>query len=464
MRILQRNVLIFSAFFHILAAIFSEGFHRPDEYLGVFQWMQLKLGDLPSSHLSWELKAQIRPWLHPYLFATIVNFCKTIGLNNPFHQATFLRILCSLLGMISIYQLSQLILKSPKPDLYKKIALLSLASIWFLPFVHARTTAESLGMSFFIFAYFLFEERKTFTSGLMLGLSFIFRFQMIFMIAPFVLWHILFTHLKISQHVKVFMGGLLVLGLSTLVDSVGYGNWTFTPYNYFYQNIILGISSSFGVDPWWKYFDFIFFKAIPPISILFIFCTFYHWVTRPFSLFSFCTIPFFIVHSLIAHKELRFIFPLTIFLPFFMAETLNKFPKIFKYTWKTYLYISLPLLIYSSLTPAHSPIEFYKYLYQEKEPVTKIYTLNLVRDQLFFYQKNSIELKYVSDTEIINDIFNNDKKPKWFLMDQFVHTEIFAAKTNCTLKYQSYSPLLINIGKIIGQEKRWKMWTLFKCD
>jgi phosphatidylinositol glycan class B len=464
MRTLQRNVLIFSAIFHIFAVFYTEGFHRPDEYLGIFQWMQLKLGDISSEYLSWEFKAQIRTWIKPYFFSIIVTFCRFLKINNPFYQATILRFICSFFGFIAVYQISQSIIKSRKSDQFKKIALIAIGSLWFLPFIHARTTGENLGASFFVFGCHFFLKRKNFLAGLMMGLCFAFRFQMIFMIAPYILWQFIFNNFKVRPFAKLLAGMVTSTLISTTIDYFGYGNWTFTPFNYYYQNIVLGVASSFGVDPWWKYFDYIFFKGIPPFSLIFLLVSLYSWIKRPFSIYSFVSIPFFIVHSLIAHKELRFLFPLWIFMPFLIAEFFERFPRVLKFIWKPYLILSMPLMFYSSFTPAHSPIEFYKYIYYEKEPITKIHTLNLIRDQLFFYQKNPIELVYVSEPEKLKHIFTDLKKVEWFLTDTPSERELFLSNANCVIKYQSYSDLILKLGKILDLEKRWKTWTLFRCD
>ena len=48
-----KYTLIISLFFHILAIIFSDGFHRPDEHLGIMRWMSFKLGLMDDKILSW---------------------------------------------------------------------------------------------------------------------------------------------------------------------------------------------------------------------------------------------------------------------------------------------------------------------------------------------------------------------------------------------------------------------------
>jgi phosphatidylinositol glycan class B len=287
---------------------------------------------------------------------------------------------------------------------------------------------------------------------------------MIFMIVPFLIWRFIFKGTERKSLAKVLTGIFFAIILSTFIDYLGYGNWTFTPYNYYYQNIVLKVASSFGVDPWWKYFDFVLLKGIPPLSLLFLITAIYHWITRPFSVYSFVSIPFFIVHSMVAHKELRFIFPMWIFLPFFIAEAFEKLPKLFKFVWKPYLVLSIPFLIYSSFIPAHSPIEFYKYIFYEKETIDRIYTMHLIRDQLFFYQKNPVELVHIPDLEKLDMVFDHPDKAEWLLTDQTHERDHFLNLKNCEIKYQTYSDFIINLADQIGLENRWKVWTLFRCD
>ena len=61
--------LVLGAFFHLLAVFFSEGFHRPDEHLGIMRFIACKLGIFSTEELgklSWEYPARKRSSNYTY--------------------------------------------------------------------------------------------------------------------------------------------------------------------------------------------------------------------------------------------------------------------------------------------------------------------------------------------------------------------------------------------------------------
>lgn len=471
---------------HLLAVIFSEGYHRPDEHLGLIRFMSFKMNLFPESKLSWEYPAQIRPWLHPALLYGQTKFLNLLGVENPFHLAFFYRLLSSLLGLFSSYLLLISGIRFFKKDLSKIILSYGLFNLSFLAFFHARMNAEHLGIAFFIFGLYPLlkntpiekEDRfnwnishKLLTlSGLLLGISFILRFQMGIMVFMLLLFLLIKDWKKLPQ-ISVILGGIfLAIGLSTIIDYWGYGEWTFAPWNYFYNNLILKKAAGFGISPFYYYFEKVLLRGIPPLSFFFIGGFLWFWIKRPLHLFSLLTWPFFLVHSFIGHKELRFIFCLAPFLPLIWAYFLDQVNSsaLFEKKWvRIICYLAIfqnfSFALISSTKPALNQIGYYRHIYQKKERIDKIYTLGVYRDQLKFYLKSPIELVVSEKKEDVLKVLKSEKGVKWFLADRSFHRGIFMNRPNCHLDYLSYPKWILDSG-FSNQLKKLKVWSLYRCE
>ncbi len=323
-----KYTLIISLFFHILAIIFSDGFHRPDEHLGIMRWMSFKLGLMDDKILSWEYPARIRPWLQPYLYTILLKPFYFLGFNNPFHMSLILRVVSSTIGFYSLYKISTLIPKYYENEIIKKIVCFSIYLTWFLPFLHARTSSENFSLSFFLFGIYFLESDKKLNSkiygSIFLSLSFIFRFQTCLLIAPYIIGKYFIQKVQIKKFLIFISVLFLTTLISTYIDKIGYNVWTFTPWNYVYQNIFKGVASGFGVSPFYYYLDKVFSRGVPPLSLIFMIPCIYLWIKKPLNIWSFSSLVYFISHSLIGHKEVRFILPMFGVFPFVLGYFLQE--------------------------------------------------------------------------------------------------------------------------------------------
>ncbi len=461
------SFFVISLIFHLCAVIFSEGFHRPDEHLGIMRFVGYKLGLLKASEAltSWEYPAQIRPWLQPYLYYLIAIIPVKLGFTNPFFLTFLMRLFSSLLGYFSHLYFFKTTAKNFNSKRSLHIYAFALSLLWFLPFFHARTSAENLSTSFFLIGLSLFIakitslELKTKFSGTtkdiiiissFWALSFICRYQMIVMSGPVLIW----IFLKVENNKKLLLYGIgtfiLIQFLSFPLDYLGYGEWTLAPWNYFKENIISGKSSQFGTDPFWYYISKVFSRGIPFISIFLIIPAFWMFLKKPLHLISFIGLIFLVVHSFIGHKEIRFIFPLAPLASFYIAYMLQtvKFNLLPNWLVKFIIFQSTLALLISTFKPAHNPIDFYKFLYSSPSKINKIYTLNVIRDQLYFYQNRKIEFKHVESQQSIQD-------QKFYLLSD----RLF--KHSCEVVYRSYPEWIIGILK--KYSKKSKVWTLVLC-
>lgn len=480
----KKYAFIFILITHIIAIIFTEGFHRPDEHLANFRMMSFKLGDFPRELLSWEFPAMIRPWLHPGLFYCIAKFLQIFSLENPFFLAFTLRAISSLFAIFATWQLIKKysFFIDEKDEKYEKLAIWLTATISYLPFFHARTTAENWGMSFFLLGmtlllkqnlhkkeYYNISFSKCFLAGFLFGISFIFRFQMGIMVLTCALWFLVFRKFKIINFITLSLGIIFAIGINVILDYWGYGVWTFTPWNYLYHNLILGRASGFGVSPFWYYLTKTFSKGIPPLSLIYLFSFLFIWFKRPNSLLSWTTLPFLIIHSLIGHKELRFIFGLGSFLPLTIVILIGNFEKhISNFSTRTWFKALIILVLIenftfmtiSSLKPAYTPMPFYKHLYFKEFTPKKMYTLRVFRDQLKFYLKRPIEWIYLKDQSKIKDLIQTEDT--WFLTNNYSDITMMRKFKNCNEDYISYPDWIFKFN-YRNWLNRSKIWALYIC-
>ncbi|MEK6626240.1 MAG: hypothetical protein AABY86_14815 [Bdellovibrionota bacterium] len=498
-----RISFLFLTFFHIYAAIMSEGFHRPDEHLGMIRMVLYKLGKLDVSQLSWEFPVQIRSWAQPYCYVAIAKVYYWLGALNPFVLATIFRLSSSCLALFALFFFMRETISLYEKDFDKKLSLALFPFVWYLPFFHARTSTENFSSSFALLAIagLIYLHRTTtrgfflpFLVGLLMAFAFYFRLQLATCLLPALIPFVFFPPHRASGqsfgtdvarfghcasahwpscgsfqkgHWKVasiiILGGLSGLLINVLIDYMGYGNWVFSPWNNIYQNVFQGMASSFGIDPFYTYFSKTFLRGIPPISFFFLAIPMIYWFKRPKCILTWAFLPFLVAHSCLAHKELRFIFFLgqlipsmtPVFvewcksLPGLRAIYVSSFHRLVKVT----LFLSLVLTLVSSSRDAYSHMGFYKFLYHLKPIPQKIYTLNVVRDVLEFYLPGPIEFVYTQDLD-------QTAETSYVLTDSYADFILLSSQSHCLVEYSEYS---VFFHSILQKKINPKNWVVLSC-
>ena len=130
----------------------------------------------------------------------------------------------------------------------------------------------------------------------------------------------------------IIISGLsFVIALCTVLDSFYYQTVVFAPYNYLKVNIIDKVSSLYGTEPWYYYLKIMFEAPSLIIGFMIVFSIVYLLITDYKNIILWCIFPFLVVHSIIPHKELRFLFPLVNFIPILLIwtyERVSKYRKI----------------------------------------------------------------------------------------------------------------------------------------
>jgi phosphatidylinositol glycan class B len=340
-----------------------------------------------------------------------------------------------------------------------------ISSLWFFPFLHARPSNENLCASFFIFGLYFIKKSKThlrfFLSGTLLGISFIIRFQMIAMIAPGILWFIVFER-DFKKHINLILGFLFTLTLSTAFDTYMYGHFTFAPYNYFFLNIIKNYASTFGTTPSYQYFIYCLRECTPVLGAMVISSYFYFWIKFPKHLLTWITLPFFIIHSFIGHKEFRFLFPMAPMLPLIIIFVLHSLKwKNKRIVINLFLVFNIPLLIYFSFTPAMSTQRYFKYLYERATPVDKVYVFSKYEDNVKFYLKNDIEYVVINNSDISKSIQQNTSS--YFLTKNIDEQDLVLMNKQCKIVFSLYPTWLYQID-FIKKRRTFRNWSFIECN
>jgi phosphatidylinositol glycan class B len=287
-----------------------------------------------------------------------------------------------------------------------------------------RFSSENWSGTSFIIAFALFFTVKKHNVlsciyiGLLLGFSFIIRYQSGFLIAGFLAWIIIIKKEKLINIFAITIAIILVVFLGILSDRWFYGEWTITAWNYFDVNILQDIISGFGIKPWYYYPLTFFIQGIPPFSLLFIFSLIIFLIFKRTSPVTWSILPFLVIHFIIGHKEMRFLFPIAGFLPVIAIEAietvqmryLKDLPekRYLQLFMKGFFIVNYIFLIIISFRPADQQVCLYRKIYNRyKDSVTLFYV-----DQnpykrgldINFYKRKNLEIRQISSKDSIQDI------------------------------------------------------------
>ena len=329
---------------YVITAVASYGFHHADELFQIIELAGIKSGTFTPC-ITWEYEAHIRPMLQPALCALFLKSLSLISVSDPFTLTLLIRLFSASISFLAIHLFVRNTANKFSTSNIRTVYLALSLLLWFIPYLSCRFSSETFGGVFFVYALALyFSEKQNISTrilfGICLALSFIFRFQMGLAILGFGLWALLIDKKDWRYFVVPaisFVVAYALLGIG--IDSWFYGELVFAPYNYVMVNAEVS-ADMFGSEPWWFYlYNLVsyptYFVGIPlAIAII------YLLARNPKNPYLWCFIPFFVVHSLIAHKEVRFLFPMAFLFPVMfmsMFDMLNRKlgeNNIWKFSWQ----------------------------------------------------------------------------------------------------------------------------------
>ncbi len=380
MNISVKQVIYFGFFFHLITAIYSIGYHQVDEQFQIFEFAAYKLGLNNAVSLPWEFRAQMRSGLQPLIVFIISKLFYAINIENPFFISAFIRIVASLFSFFVTIRFIRMLEKQVLNQRFKILFWFLSLLLWCVPYLHARFSSENFSITLFIFGLTLLFEENEITknvwwqllAGLLFGFSFVVRFHLLFCLVGLFIYLIISNQRKINYFISIASGFLLAIAIGLIIDYWLYGSWVFSSWNYLYQNLFLHKADNFGTSPFYFYFIESFVQLIPPFSLLFLVSVVWFWLKHKSHLITLITVPYIMAHLFVGHKEIRFLFPMIIFLPFILILFLQSLRKekttfykiVFSKTLKvSMLVVNSILLIFLCFKPADEGTLMYKKIY-----------------------------------------------------------------------------------------------------
>jgi len=470
----KKNILRISFVFFILASIFSSGFHHADEHYQILEFAGSKLGTTEVENLPWEYQAKLRPTIQPTIVIGVFHLLDLFGFSDPFTITFVLRLLSATLTLISLILLFRTFESNFSQPKFRKWFLWLSFLLWFGLYNGVRFSSESWSGGIYVISFSLYFLSKSknlllyFYLGVLFGFSFLFRFQGAIFVIGFLAWMLIINKEKIKNILVIILGTLIVIGLGVLLDSWFYDEFTISFWNYFDVNILQDKAASFGVDPWYFYFMNFFNNAVPPFSLLFIIAFIGFVIFKPKSAVTWSVLPFLLIHLLIGHKELRFLFPMVGFIPFIVVSFLqiiqmekninilsNKFFKIFMYL---FFLVNIVLVVVVSFRSTSSKIALFRKIYLRSEAPVNLYYINSnpyeSNNDIYFYRRKNLNLIPIKS---FVDIPKNSEN-KLALVEYGKQSNIIP--NHCSIIYSSYPEWVkyFNFNNWIERSGGWKLY------
>ena len=414
-----------------IAAYFNVGFFHPDEHYQLLEFANYKMGNISAADLPWEFETQMRPSLQPMLVVWLWKVYVSVFNFNPFVLALILRLITAILS-VSAFVVVYRVFSNQKNSAF--IYFLCSGMLWFIPSVAVRYSSETWAAIFLAFAFALIYKYinyknkffALFLGGFLLACSFWFRFQIGFMIAGFFICLWVYKKITFQQTLIVFLGSGFGVYLFYMLDCYFYQTNVFTPYQYFYQNIVLDKASNFGEENFIYYPKETFKYLFPLFSIpiaYFILKYFFQNIKHPI---IWASVVFLIAHFGVAHKEFRFLFPLYIFLPLVIAHSsaeilhyYEKYPKILKIG----LLINLVFLCIAVLKPTDINVFNQQQLSENYKYPKSVFVQPNINDTLrsaFYTDFYNVLTTKPSNNIRYKAILSNELKPAEQTTDMFL--------------------------------------------
>jgi phosphatidylinositol glycan class B len=310
--------------FTVAAALLSDSVFQVDEHFQVVEFVGLKLGATPASALPWEHAARIRPWMQPGAYALLGRGLGAVGVTDPFVLLRAFRLASGLLAWSALAALLLAVRAWLPSARWRRVAYLSLALPYFVPYLAARLSSESGATTFLVLSLAALlplvavpgeaqpgrgvSLGRLVVAGAALGLAFEMRYQTGAVAAGLLLWVLVHGRDRWRTLGALLCGMAFPLALGLVVDAWGYGSFEVVPWRYLSVNLIEGKAASFGTSPLPAYLWFLA-GLFPPFGLALLLGLLLFWWRFPRNLLTWATLPFVALHSMIGHKEIRFLFP-----------------------------------------------------------------------------------------------------------------------------------------------------------
>ena len=301
-------VCLFAYVLRIVVAFELPNICHPDE---VFQYLEqahrlvFGYGIIP-----WEFREGVRSWFFPGLLAGIMRMGATV-FPGPFGYIAGVRVSLALLSLLPV--IAGFLWAYRVGGIKSAIVTGFSCAVWFeLVYFAATTMSEAVASNFLTFGLFLcypesrgLSRLRLFLGGIAIGLAVSLRLQLApaaVVIIAYVgrtAWRERWTPISAGMLVPVFAVGLL--------DWATWGYPFQSFWKYYYMNTFQGIASSvFGSREWYYYIGVYVLIWSGAVALLLWFVL---AGARRLPLLFIVAATIVVSHTLISHKEMRFVFP-----------------------------------------------------------------------------------------------------------------------------------------------------------
>ena len=290
-----------------LTAIFSfPSLHHPDENFQLLE--QAHRFAFGYGVRPWEFEDGMRSLVVPYILGGVFALADAVfgGPEGYIYSTRIFLAVLSLIGIPAVYEMG---LRTSRTH----ALLVSLvAATWFeIVYFSFRPLTEALAWDFLLLAlasasrpHEELSRRRIATIGLYLGVSFVLRMHLFPGLLFCALWIGRFEVRK--RWLPLLLGGLPPIIVFGVVDWITWGGLFHSYTQAIAINLLQGKAMSFGVRPLYWYFQLVYHLwagALPALCFLILIRS------RSSTLWIGVSLSIILSHSLIAHKEYRFIFP-----------------------------------------------------------------------------------------------------------------------------------------------------------
>lgn len=332
-------ILALGLVLRVYAAVSHLDISHPDEH---FQTLE------PASHvvfgfgwLSWEWSEGTRSWLVPALYMPLLAIFKGLGFQGGVVPIAACRVLMALLSTCTLYQFWVLL----KESAFKRGASLIALSVFALSpacVAWGAMTLSDLWAMIFLWCSLpavlraIHSNRSLIAAGALLGLSFLMRIQMVLWPIGMVLVLMFRRPFPWKIVVRLAAGYTIVILFQGVLDWTTWGAPFHSVIANIQKNLFEHVASFYGTSPYYEYFEsvprqlgWILTAAVLGVAAIAVSARRARFRERD-ALVLVPAILYILVHSAIAHKEIRFMFPLVPAVFYLLAWALSAF----EFRWK----------------------------------------------------------------------------------------------------------------------------------
>uniref|UniRef100_A0A8C9SPW7 Mannosyltransferase n=1 Tax=Scleropages formosus TaxID=113540 RepID=A0A8C9SPW7_SCLFO len=343
------RLIWFTIAFRLVNCFLVQSSFVPDEY-----WQSLEVSHLQCyflkiptyGYLTWEWTESIRSYCYPLLFAGIYKILHLLSCDTVQLLVWLPRLAHSLLAALADSKLYSLIQGLESSEIARWTYFCQLCS-WFTWYCCTRTLTNTMEavLTTLALSYYPLPGSKSHSNSkylILVALAILVRPTAAIVWLPLVGYHFLQDDkLKLLIH-HVLPIGAIILGISTVLDSIFHGKWIVVQLNFLKFNILHNVAEFYGSHPWHWYITQGCVVVLGPQLFFFL----HGCVLAPkrYRILLITIIWTVFIYSLLAHKEFRFIYPVLPFCMVFCGFSLASL--------KTWIRPAVGALLVSNLLPA----------------------------------------------------------------------------------------------------------------